>query len=47
MNLQIGKPLRTIVVESLELPVKESKVAPEPIPVVQPEAELETVPVTQ
>jgi hypothetical protein len=29
-NMQIGKPIRTIVVEPLELPVQEPKSEPEP-----------------
>ena len=31
--MQIGEPLRTIVVEPLELPVKQPAGEPEPVPV--------------
>jgi len=40
--MQIGEPLRTVVVEPLELPVKHSTDEPEPVPVPEPEPELET-----
>jgi hypothetical protein len=42
-NMQIGEPLRTIVVEPLEVPVQQP--AGEPVPV--PEPEPEQVPVAQ
>jgi hypothetical protein len=38
-NMQIGKPLRTIVIEPLELPVREPENQPEPIPTPEPEPE--------
>ena len=41
VNMQIGEPLRTIVVEPLELPVNDP---PEPEPAPQPESEPEQVP---
>ena len=41
--MQIGEPLRTIVVEPLELPLKQPTGAPEPVPVA-PEPEPEQVP---
>ncbi len=44
-SMQIGEPLRTIVVEPLELPVQQPAGEPEPVPV--PEPEPEQVPVTQ
>jgi hypothetical protein len=37
--MQIGKPLRTVVVEPLELPVKQPTSEPEPVPVPEPEPE--------
>jgi hypothetical protein len=37
--MQIGEPLRTIIVEPLELPVKPPKSEPEPVPVPEPEPE--------
>ena len=40
--MQIGKPLRTIVVEPLELPVTQPTDEPEPVPV--PEVEAQTEP---
>ena len=43
--MQIGEPLRTIVVEPLELPVNQPAGEPEPVPVPEPEPEL--VPVAQ
>src|ERR1035437_4362087 len=43
--MQIGEPLRTIVVEPLELPVQQPAGKPEPVPV--PEPEPEQVPVAQ
>jgi hypothetical protein len=43
--MQIGEPLRTIVVEPLELPVKQPAKKPEPVYV--PESEFEPVPVVQ
>jgi hypothetical protein len=46
--MQIGKPLRTIVVEPLELPVSEPTADPISEPIVPgPEAEPEQVPVAQ
>jgi hypothetical protein len=42
--MQIGEPLRTIVVEPLELPVQRPAGEPEPVPVL-PEPEPERVPV--
>ena len=45
--MQIGEPLRTIVVEPLELPVKQPTSEPEPVPVPEPEPEPEQVPVAQ
>jgi len=44
--MQIGEPLRTIVVEPIELPVKQPASEPEPVPVPEPEPEPEQVPVT-
>ena len=41
--MQIGKPLRTVIVEPLELPVKEPTAEPEPVSV--PEPDQEPVPV--
>jgi hypothetical protein len=35
--MQIGEPLRTIIVEPLELPVKQPTVEPEPDHVPEPE----------
>jgi hypothetical protein len=45
--MQIGKPVRAIVVEPLELPVKQPTGEPEPAPIhlPQPEPEPERVPV--
>jgi hypothetical protein len=43
--MQIGDQLRTIVVEPLELPVKQSTGEPEPVP--SPAPEPEQVPVAQ
>ena len=37
--MQIGKPLRTIVVEPLELPVEQLTREPEPEPIQSPEPE--------
>ncbi len=34
--MQIGEPLRTVVVEPLELPVREPENQPEPIPTPEP-----------
>jgi hypothetical protein len=42
-DIQIGEPLRTIVVEPLELPVQQPAGEPEPVP----EPEPEQVPVAQ
>jgi hypothetical protein len=44
-DMQIGEPLRTIVVEPLELPVNQPTGEPQPVPV--PEPEPEQVPVAQ
>ena len=44
--MQIGKPLRTIVVEPLELPVERPASEPEPEPNA-PEPEPEQVPATR
>jgi hypothetical protein len=44
--MQIGEPLRTIVVEPLALPVQQPAGEPEPVPVL-PEPEPEQVPVAQ
>jgi hypothetical protein len=41
INMQIGEPLRTIVVEPLELPVNDPQTRPEPEPAPQPEPEPE------
>ena len=41
--MQIGEPLRTIIVEPLELPVREPQKQPEPQPY-EPEPEPEGVP---
>jgi hypothetical protein len=42
--MQIGEPLRTIVVEPLELPVNEPAIEPEPEPEpLKPESEPERV----
>jgi len=45
--MQIGKPLRTIVVEPLELPVEQPKGEPEPGLIQSPESEPEQVPAKQ
>jgi hypothetical protein len=42
--MQIGEPLRTIVVEPLELPVGDPQTPFEPEPAPQPEPEPEQVP---
>jgi hypothetical protein len=44
-DMQIGEPLRTIVVEPLELPVNQPTDKPEPVPA--PEPEPEQAPVAQ
>ena len=44
--MQIGEPLRTIIVEPLELPVKQLVREPEPEPMHSPESEQQWVPVT-
>jgi len=44
-DMQIGEPLRTIVVEPLELPVQQPTEEPEPVPV--PDQVPEQVPVAQ
>ena len=44
--MQIGKPLRTIVVEPLELPVEQPTREPEPEPTA-PEPEPQQVPATR
>jgi hypothetical protein len=41
--MQIGEALRTVVVEPLELPVKQSTHEPEPVPVPELEPETEQV----
>jgi hypothetical protein len=41
--MQIGEPLRTIVVEPLELPVNQPAGEPEPVPVPEPVPEQEPV----
>jgi hypothetical protein len=38
-NMQIGTPIRTIVVEPLELPVQEPKIEPEPSHEAEPQPE--------
>ena len=43
-TMQIGEPLRTIVVEPLELPVNDPPKPPDPEPAPQPEPEPEQVP---
>ena len=45
-KMLIGEPLRTILVEPLELPVKPTREL-EPVPVLVPEPEPEQVPVAQ
>lgn len=45
INMQIGEPLRTIVVEPLELPVSNPQTQPDPERAPQPEPEPEQVPV--
>ena len=45
--MQIGKPLRTVVVEPPELPVKQPTGEPEPVPVPEPEPVPVQVPVAQ
>lgn len=45
-KMLIGEPLRTLLVEPLELPVK-PRGEPEPVPILVPEPELEQVPVAQ
>ena len=45
--MQIGEPLRTIVVEPLELPVQQPAGEPDPLPVPVPVPEPEQVPVAQ
>jgi hypothetical protein len=44
--MQIGEPLRTILVEPLELPVKPTG-EPEPVPILVPEPKPGQVPVAQ
>jgi hypothetical protein len=44
--MQIGEPLRTIIVEPLELPVKQPTGEPDPVPVL-PEPDPEQEPVAQ
>jgi hypothetical protein len=43
--MQIGEPLRTVIVEPLALPVKQPTTEPEPVPVPEPEPEPVQVPV--
>jgi hypothetical protein len=38
-DMQIGEPIRTFVVEPLELPVNQPRGEPEPIPASEPEPE--------
>ena len=45
--MQIGEPIRTIVVEPLEIPVEQPRGEPEPVPVPEPEPEPEQVPVAR
>jgi hypothetical protein len=45
-DMQVGKPLRTVVVEPLELPVKPSADEPESEPILLPQPEPDGVPVT-
>jgi hypothetical protein len=45
--MQIGKPLRTIVVEPSEIPVYEPRRAPDNAPIVEPEREPEQEPATK
>ncbi len=47
VTMQIGEPLRTIVVEPLELPVNDPQPRPEPEPTPQAEPEPEQVPAKQ
>jgi hypothetical protein len=44
VTMQIGEPLRTIVIEPLELPVDDPQTQPDPEPAPQPEPEPEQVP---
>ena len=44
VTMQIGEPLRTIVVDPLELPVSDPQTQPDPEPAPQPEPEPEQVP---
>ena len=46
-NMQIGKPLRKIIIEPLELPVKPPADEPEPNPIQLPEPVAEKVPISQ
>jgi hypothetical protein len=41
--MHIGEALRTVVVEPLELPMKQAADEPEPVPVPEPESEPEQV----
>ena len=45
--MQIGKPLRTIVVEPLELPVEQLTRETKPEPIKSPEPKPQQVPVTR
>jgi hypothetical protein len=45
--MRIGESLRTIVVEPLELPVRQPMGEPEPVHAPEPEPEPEQVPVAQ
>lgn len=46
--MQIGKPLRTVIVEPLEFPLSGPTANPIPEPIVlEPEAELEQAPVAR
>ena len=47
-EMKIGKPLRTVIVEPLELPVSDPTADPIPEPIApEPESEPEQVPVAQ
>ena len=45
--MQIGEPVRTIIVERLELLVKEPTCEPDPEPIQSPESEPKQVPATR
>jgi hypothetical protein len=46
-HMQIGDPIRTIIVDPLELPVDEQTADPNPDPIPSPETEPEQVPATR